>query len=72
MLSAVQVAMMFGVNEQMVRRMAEEWQDTGGSKGLRGAKIGKCWRFRREDVLAYLEHRFRLAAAGAETLLKIS
>src|SRR5579864_3484907 len=57
MLSAIQVAKLFGVNEQMVRRMAEEWRDSGGVTGLAGITIGKLWRFRREDVVAYLERR---------------
>ena len=68
MLGSVEVAEMLGVNEKAVRRMGDEWQDSGGATGLRGTKIGKLWRFCREDVFSFLEHRFRLATEGAESL----
>ena len=68
MLTAGEVAKLFGVDDKTVRRLGELWQDTGGTQGLPGIKIGvgeKLWRFRREDVFAYLEHRFQLAVSGA-------
>jgi len=64
MLSAKEVAKMFGVEDKMIRRLAEEWQDSGGKQGLRGIKVGKVWRFCREDARAYLDTRFRLAAGS--------
>jgi len=56
LLSSKTVAEMCGTDIRTVTRQAEMWRDSEGAEGLPGFKIGdKIWRFRREDVIAYLE-----------------
>jgi excisionase family DNA binding protein len=62
-LTVAEVAKALRVSEETVRRLGEQWHDSGGIEGLPGFKVGKQWRFHRADVLKYL--RARLPSASA-------
>ena len=56
-LTASEVAKAFRISVEAVRRLADQWRDTGGQDGLPGFKVGKQWRFRRKDVCDVLARR---------------
>lgn len=53
-LTADELAPVFRVDERTIRRMAERWRDTGGLEGLPAIKIGRQWRFVRDQIHTYL------------------
>lgn len=57
-LRADDVGRLFGIDRSTVYRMAEQG-------ALPGVKIGRQWRFRREDVERLLQPRFDAAASGS-------
>ncbi len=54
-MTAQEVATLLRISPRKVRELAEQWNDSGGTVGLRGKKVGpKLWRFQAQDVSEYM------------------
>jgi excisionase family DNA binding protein len=56
-LSTEEVAQLFGFSVRTVTAWAAEWQESGGTQGLPAFKMGRSWRFERQQIQAYIDRK---------------
>jgi excisionase family DNA binding protein len=72
-LSTEEVAHLLGFSVRAITEWASQWHDSGGREGIPSFKIGRSWRFDRQQILNYIDSKkrpfqpFVPAAASAET-----
>jgi excisionase family DNA binding protein len=56
-LSTEEVADLFGFSVRTITAWAAEWHESGGVQGLPAFKMGRSWRFDRQQIQAYIERK---------------
>jgi excisionase family DNA binding protein len=56
-LSTEDVADLFGFSVRTITAWAAEWQESGGQQGLPAFKMGRSWRFDRQEIQAYIDRK---------------
>lgn len=56
-LSTEEVAQLFGFSVRTITEWAAQWQDSGGQQGLPAFKMGRSWRFDREQIQAMVRSK---------------
>ena len=56
-LTTAEVAQLFGFSVRVITEWAVQWHDSGGQQGLRGVKMGRNWRFDREQIQVWLRDK---------------
>ena len=54
-LSTEEVAQLFGFSVRTITAWAAEWQESGGTQGIPAFKMGRSWRFDRQQIQAYID-----------------
>jgi excisionase family DNA binding protein len=54
-LSTEEVAQLFGFSVRTITAWAAEWQESGGVQGIPGFKMGRSWRFDRDQIQALID-----------------
>ena len=63
-LTTEEVAQLFGFSVRTITAWAAEWQESGGTQGLPAFKMGRSWRFDRQQIQAHIEKQKQLKQVG--------
>ena len=67
-LSTEEVAQLFGFSVRTITAWAAEWQESGGVQGIPAFKMGRSWRFDRQQIQAYIDgKKLPLQPTGPKT-----
>jgi len=56
-LSTEEVAELLGFSVRTVTEWASQWHDSGGLEGVPAFKMGRSWRFDRQEINAYIARK---------------
>jgi excisionase family DNA binding protein len=54
-LTTADVAQLLGFSVRTITEWAVQWQDSGGKQGLPAFKMGRSWRFDRQQIQAHVD-----------------
>lgn len=55
--STEEVAQLFGFSVRTITAWAAEWLESGGRQGIPAFKMGRSWRFERQQIQAYVDSK---------------
>jgi excisionase family DNA binding protein len=56
-LSSEEVAQLFGFSVRTITAWASDWHESGGTCGIPAFKMGRRWRFDRQQIQAYIDNK---------------
>jgi hypothetical protein len=55
---------LFGFSVRTITAWASQWQDSGGQEGIPAFKMGRSWRFDRQQIQAHIEKQKQFKQIG--------